>query len=87
MIQNLIKEHILKLTIEDIDKFGKENNIHLSYEELNNVYNIIKNNWYDLIYGDSNSVFENNRFKINDENYKKAKELFEFFKKKYQRFL
>ena len=87
MIQNLIKEHILKLTIEDIDKFGKENNIYLSYEELNNVYDIIKNNWYDLIYGDSNSVFENNRFKINDENYKKAKELFEFFKKKYQRFL
>ena len=87
MIQNLIKEHIAKLKIEDIDRFGKENNIFLTDEELNNVYNIIKNDWHELIYGDSNSIFENNRFKINEESYNKARELFDFFKKKYQRFL
>lgn len=87
MIQNLIREHISKLTISDVNNFASENNISLTHEELNNVYDIIKNNWYELIYGDSNSIFENNRSKVNPENYKKAKELFDFFKKKYQRFL
>ena len=87
MIENLIKEHVSKLTVNDIDKFAKENNIYLTNEELDNVYSIIKNNWYTLVYGDSNSIFENNRSKVNKTNYDKIKELFEFFKKKYQRFL
>lgn len=87
MIQNLIKEHISRLTHTDVDKFAKENNIFLTDEELNNVYNVIKNDWYELVYGDSNSVFNNNRSKISDESYSKIKELFDFFKKKYQRFL
>ena len=59
MIQNLIKEHISKLTVSDVNKFAVENNVHLTEEELNNVYDVIKNNWYQLIYGDSNSIFEN----------------------------
>lgn len=87
MVENLIKEHISKLTIDDINKFAKENNIYLANEELDNVYNIVKNNWYALVYGDSNSVFENNRSKVNSDNYNKIKDLFDFFKKKYQRFL
>jgi len=87
MIQNLIKEHVSKLTIEDVNKFAQENNIFLTTEELHNVYDIIKNNWHELIYGDSNSIFENNRSKVSETSYKKAKELFDFFKKKYQRFL
>lgn len=87
MIQNLIKEHISKLTVSDVKKFAIENNVFLTNDELNNVYDIIKSNWYELIYGDSNSIFENNRSKVSAESYKKAKELFDFFKKKYQRFL
>ena len=87
MIQNLIKEHISKLKVEDVSRFAVENNVFLTNEELNNVYDIIKNNWYELIYGDSNSIFENNRSKVSEESYKKARELFDFFKKKYQRFL
>ena len=87
MIENLIKQHISKLTIDDIDKFAKENNIFLTNEELNNVYNIVKSDWEKLVYGDSNSVFESNRSKVDNNNYNKIKELFDFFKKKYQRFL
>lgn len=87
MIQNLIREHISKLTVSDVNKFAVENSVYLTNEELNSVYDIIKNNWYELIYGDSNSIFENNRSKIGAESYEKARELFAFFKKKYQRFL
>ena len=87
MIEKLIKEHIEKLTLNDIDMFAKKNDVILSNEELNCVFDVVKNNWYDLIYGDYNSIFENNRSKINDSNYDKIRELFDFFKKKYQRFL
>lgn len=87
MIENLIKEHINKLTVNDIDRFAKENNIILSDEELNNIFIIVKNDWHDLIYGNSEMIFTNNRSKVSDCNYEKIKELFNFFKKKYQRFL
>ena len=87
MIQNLIIEHVSKLTVDDIDKFAKDNNIFLTSEELDNVYSIVKNNWYELVYGDSNSIFNNNHSKVTEESFNKIKELFDFFKKKYQRFL
>lgn len=87
MIENLIKEHIDKLTTFDVDRFAKENSIFLNSEELNNVYDIVKRNWKELVYGDSNSIFESNRSKVNSNNYDKIKELFDLFKKKYQRFL
>ena len=87
MIENLIKEHINKLTISDVKSFAKDNNIYLSDEEANNIYDIVKRNWKELVYGDSNGIFESNRFKIEDKNYDKIKDLFDLFKKKYQRFL
>lgn len=87
MFQNLIKERVKKLTIEDIDKFAKENNIFLEDEELNNVLDIIHNNWYGLIYGNAESIFSSNRSKVSTKNYDKIKNLFDFFKKKYQNFL
>lgn len=87
MIENLIKEHINKLTISDVKSFAKENNIYLSDEEASNIYDIVKSNWKELVYGDSNGVFESNRFKVEDKNYDRIKELFDLFKKKYQRFL
>ena len=87
MIENLIREHVSRLTKDDVNKFAKDNNVVLNPNELNVVYNIIKNKWRELIYGDYNSIFESNRSSINSESYNKIKDLFDFFKKKYQRFL
>jgi len=87
MIENLIKEHISKLTKDDVDKFAKDNNIFLNSDELENVYRVVKNNWRELIYGDYNSIFESNRSKLSSESYNKIRDLFDFFRKKYQRFL
>lgn len=87
MIQKLIKEHVNKLTVSDIDKFAKENNIFLTDSELNDILVIVKNNWYELAYGNSDVIFSNNRNIVDEENYDKIKELFDLFKKKYQRFL
>ena len=87
MIENLIKEHISKLTKDDVDRFAKDNNVLLDSNELTVVYNVVKNDWKELVYGDYNSIFERNKSKINSNNFNKIKDLFDFFKKKYQRFL
>jgi len=87
MIENLIKEHVSKLSKEDVNKFAKDNNIILDSNEVDTVYNVIKNRWKELIYGDYNSIFESNRSKINSSSYDKIRDLFDFFRKKYQRFL
>jgi len=87
MFKKLIKEHIDKLTTDDIARFAKENNIILNEDELNNLLIIVKNDWEELIYGDYKQVFSNNRSKVTNDNYNKIEELFYFFKKKYQRFL
>ena len=87
MIENLIKEHISKLTKDDVDRFAKDNNVLLDSNELTVVYNVVKNDWKELVYGDYNSIFERNKSKININSFNKIKDLFDFFKKKYQRFL
>lgn len=87
MIQNLIKEQVSKLNIEDINRIAKENNIILNLEEANNILIIVKRDWYQLVYGNSELIFENNKDKVSHDNYDKLRNLFYFFKKKYQRFL
>lgn len=87
MFENLIKEKIEDLNLLDIDAFAKKNNVFLTNEELQNIFEIIKDHWYELIYGNDKLVFNNNRSKLSNENYEKIEQLFYFFKKKYQRFL
>ena len=87
MFEILIKEKIEKLEIEDINRFALKNDIILDENELHNVFNIVKNDWYELVYGNAKEVFSNNKSKISDNNYDKIEKLFYFFKKKYQRFL
>lgn len=87
MFQNIIKNYIDKLTIKDIEKFAIENNIVLSEYELTNILTIIKNNWYNLIYGDYEDVFSANRNRVSEQNYSKILVLAQEYKKRYQSFL
>ena len=66
---------------------AKQNNIMLNDDELNYVYNQIKNNWYTLIYGDTTQIFKDLKNNVNNTNYLKIKDLYETYKKKYQSFL
>ena len=83
----LIKNYINKLTIDDINSLAIKNNIVLNDKELSFVYNIVKNNYNDLLYGDSNFIFDKLKNNISNNNYSKIKELFNTYKQKYQSLL
>lgn len=83
----LIKNYINKLTINDISSMAIKNNINLNNKELNFVYNKIKNNYNDLLYGDPTNIFNELKNNVSENNYCKIKELFNTYKQKYQSLL
>ena len=83
----LIKNYINKLTINDVNSLAIKNDINLSNDELNFIYNIIKNNYNDLLYGDSTYIFNELKNNVSSDNYSKIKELFNTYKQKYQSLL
>lgn len=87
MFQNLIKNYVDKLTIKDIDAFALKNEVILSSSEKENILKIIKDNWYDLIYGDYEEILSSNRNSVSEEAYSKILVLAQEYKKRYQSLL
>lgn len=87
MFQNLIKNYVDKLTIKDIDAFALKNEVILSSSEKENILKIIKNNWYDLIYGDYEEILSSNRNSVSEDTYSKILILAQEYKKRYQSLL
>ena len=80
----LIKNYINKLSISDVNNMAIKNNINLSNDELNYIYNQIKNNYHNLLYGDSSIIFNDLKNNVSSSNYEKIKNLFDTYKQKYQ---
>ena len=87
MINKLIENYIRNMNEEDVSRFASDNGITLNSNETSIIYQTIKNDWYTLIYGDQNIIFNKVKPLLSNETYKKAEELFFYFKNKYQRFL
>lgn len=83
----LIKNYINKLTTNDINSIAIKNNINLNDNELNFISNQIKNNYNDLLYGDSTNIFNELKNNVSENNYLKIKELYIKYKDKYQSLL
>lgn len=83
----LIKNYVNKLTINDINSLAIKHNINLNDNELNYIYNILKDNYQTLLYGDSDIIFNNLKNNVSSDNYLKIKELFNTYKQKYQSLL
>mgnify|MGYP001030980340 CR=1 FL=1 len=80
--KKLVKKYNNKLSINDLEKFAKKNNISYTKEELNTVYNFILNNYNDLL-NENIRVFENIKNKISPTLYKKLLNLYIDYKQKY----
>ena len=79
---NLIKIYINNLTKEESDRFLKNNDIFLSNDELEYLYNKVRNNYEDIIKEDKN-ILEDIENNIDKDNYNKLYILFKEYKKKY----
>ena len=87
MIKKLIEKHIKKLTIQDIYNFASKNDIILTENEVNYIYNKIKENWEELIFSDHMPILINSKNFLEKETYEKSLELISFFKNKYKAYL
>ena len=87
MISRLIEKNIKSLTKEDILYYSKNENIILNDNEVEIIYNIIKNDYNILLYGNSEPIFNNLKSRINPTAYKKIYELYNFYKDKYKNYL
>ena len=80
--KEIIRKHIDKLCINDLEKFALKNNINYTQDELIIIYNFIKYNYNDLL-GENIKVFEQIKDKINPVLYKKILNLYIEYKQKY----
>lgn len=85
-MNNLITKYINLLKIEDIKNFGIKNNIFLSDNESNYIYNVLKTKSKDLI-NNSDDVFNDARKYIDENNLIKIERLFYEYKKRYRNYL
>lgn len=86
MYENLIKEYIEnKLTKGDIKNYCNKKNITINNDEINIVYEVIKNKWKTLYKGcedDKIKIFEYLKTNLNDNLYNNIVDLYNEYKKK-----
>lgn len=87
MKERIVKSYVDKLTINDIKNFGYQNDIILSDNEYNYLLNMIKNNWYIIVFGNPNILFNELKNNVSDNNYKKIISLYQIYKNKYINYL
>ena len=82
-MESIIKKYVNILKREDIVNFAKKNNLLLDKEELEIIYNTIKNRYID-IYNDGLKVINEYKDKLKKNTYDKLIEVYENAKKYYK---
>ncbi len=82
----IIKKYIDKLSIQNINNFALNNNIVLTEKELEYMYNLIKNNWEQILSNDDSILLKLNG-NVDNESIKKIEKLYYEYKKKYKDYL
>ena len=83
----LIENYIKQISKQDILEFASKNNIQLEKQEQDILYHYLKNNWQDLLYGNSRSIFKELEEKLGSEKFNILKSLYDFYFEKYHDFL
>ena len=81
MNKNLIKKYALNITKEDILKFGESEGVNINNNELNTIYNIIKNNQDEILEGNFYEFINNYKNIFNPILFNKIIEKYEKYKK------
>ncbi len=72
--------------MQDIKNFANSNNIILNEEQLYYIFNLIKNDWKQILSNDA-YVLNKIKEKFDNETSKKIEKLYYEYKKKYQNYL
>lgn len=78
----IISKYINKLAKDDINKFALSQNIKLTNDELNIIYNHIKNDYQTFLTKDPNIILNQVKTEVRAEVYNKIIELYNQYKDK-----
>lgn len=81
MDRNMIRKYISKLDRNTINNFALKNKIKLTTDELEIIYNSIKNDYEEFLGSDFYKYMEQYRKKLSENVYNKIVELYEKYKK------
>ena len=84
---NIIKNYINNMNIEDLNILLIKNDINLNDNELNVLYNHLKNDWYTFIYEDPTPILNDIKNKFSFNNYNKLYNIYINAKEKYKNYL
>jgi len=76
----LISEYVKRLKKEDINKFALKQGVTLDTEELDLIYNHVKNDYKTFIYGNPRPILDEVRTKVKPLTYNKIETLYQQFK-------
>lgn len=83
MKEKFIKKYVDMLTKDDILKFAKANNVQLSSNEVDIIYNVIKNEWKIIVFDDYKIILNKYKNNFTVEKLKKIEELILLYKNKF----
>ncbi len=83
----LITEYIKRLKKSDIIYYAENQGITLDNEELDIIYDYIKNNYKTIIYGNPKEILEEIKYKVKPITYNKIENLYIKFKDKIDIFM
>lgn len=87
MKEIMIKKYVDMLSIDDVVRFARMNNVDLNDDEVKTIYNTVKNEWKTIIYGDYKDVLNKykNNFPVDKLN--KIERLIISYKDKYRNYI
>ena len=80
----LIENYIKQINKTDIYNFAIKNNLQLTEKDVDILYHYLKNNWQEILYGNSRGVLSELETKFDADKFLKIKKLFDFYFEKYQ---
>lgn len=81
MMEKMINSYVNKLTKNDIIKFADKNNITLTNNEVNIIFNVIKKDWQDILHN-PNKVFNNIKPQVSLDTYNNIIYFYNLYSKK-----
>ena len=81
MMEKMINSYVNKLTKNDIIKFADKNNITLTKDEIDIIFNTIKKDWQALLHN-PNKVFNNIKSKVSLNTYNNIIYFYDLYSKK-----
>lgn len=76
----LISEYVKRLKKEDVNKFALKQGVTLDNDELDLIFNHVKNDYKTFIYGNPRPILDEVKTKVKPITYNKIENLYQQFK-------